>query len=336
MITTTTATPTPHVGTPRTVALLGAARNLLLPVLLIGELVLFATTAPAFLSPANLSNVVVNAADLALIAGGLTLVILLAGIDVSVGPMLGVIAWLGASLHVGGLPALLVIVLTLLFGALLGGVNGGLVVLGRVPPIIATLGMAAVYKSVLFVLWDSTDVFTTPVVPALGPAARVGGFPVVGVMVIAAYLVLAYVLRQRVFGRRLYAIGNDPEGARLLGVPVRRTTFGAYVVVGALVGLAALVYAGRVGAVQANSGAELTLPAIAAVVVGGTSVLGGEGGVLRTLGGLLFIAVLQNGVVLLGVPPLWNGVMIGAAVALAVIFDVLTRRILDKRIGAAA
>lgn len=314
----------------------GAARNALLPTLLVAELVFFAVAAPNFLSPANLGNVVVNAADLALIAAGMTLVILLAGIDVSVGPMAGVIAWLGASLHVGGMPPLLVIGCTVVFGALLGALNGGLIVIGGVPPIITTLGMAAVYKSALFVLWDSTDVFTTPVLPALGPGARLGWFPVVGFVVLLVYALLVYVLQKRVFGRRLYAIGNDAEGARLLGVPVRRTTFAAYVLVGVLVAIAALVYAGRVGAVQATSAAELTLPAIAAVVVGGTSILGGEGGVLRTLGGILFIAVLQNGVVLMGVPPLWNGVLIGAAVALAISFDVLTRRILDRRIGSNA
>jgi ribose/xylose/arabinose/galactoside ABC-type transport system permease subunit len=116
-------------------------------------------------------------------------------------------------------------------------------------------------------------------------------------------------------------------------VKVFRTTFSAYIVVGVLVGAAALLYSSRVGVVQAYSGAELSLPAIAAVVIGGTSILGGEGGVLRTLGGLAFIAVLQNGVVLLGVPPLWNGAMVGAAIALAVTFDVLSRRMIDKRIG---
>src|SRR5690606_29775643 len=122
----------------------------------------------------------VNAADLAIIAAGMTIVILLAGIDVSVGPMLGVIAWVGATLHVGGMPAVWVVPLTILFGMLLGAVNGLLVVGGRVPPIIATLGTAAIYKSVLFVLWNSTDVFTTPILPALGPVARVGGLPLVG------------------------------------------------------------------------------------------------------------------------------------------------------------
>lgn len=321
---------------PRTflsVRMLTALRDGLLPVLLIAEIIFFAIAAPSFFAPSNISNIIVNSADLALIAAGMTLVILLAGIDLSVGPMLGVIAWVGATLHVAGTPPLLTIGITLILGAGLGAVNGAIIVGGRVSPIIATLGMAAVYKTVLFMLWGSRDVLASPVVPALSPAAKVFGIPVVGIIVIVVYILLAYVLKRRVFGRRLYAIGNDAEGARLLGVKVFRTTFSAYIVVGALVGAAALLYTSRVGVVQAYSGAELSLPAIAAVVIGGTSILGGEGGVLRTLGGLAFIAVLQNGVVLLGVPPLWNGAMVGAAIALAVTFDVLSRRMIDKRIG---
>jgi len=316
-----------------TVRMLTNLRDALLPVLLIGEIIFFAFAAPSFFAPANISNIIVNSADLALLAAGMTLVILLAGIDLSVGPMLGVIAWLGATLHVAGTPPLLTIGITLVVGAGLGAVNGAIIVGGRVSPIIATLGMAAVYKTILFVLWGSRDVLTQPVIPALSPAAKVFGIPIVGIIVVVVYLLLAYVLRRRVFGRRLYAIGNDAEGARLLGVKVFRTTFAAYIVVGVLVGMGALLYSSRVGVVQAYSGAELSLPAIAAVVIGGTSILGGEGGVLRTLGGLAFIAVLQNGVVLLGVPPLWNGAMVGAAIALAVTFDVLSRRMIDNRIG---
>ncbi|NBE99714.1 ABC transporter permease [Nonomuraea sp. KC401] len=327
---TTTTVPSAFAPSARMLVVL---RNALLPILLAAEVIFFTVAAPGFLSAANLANVVINSADLALLAAGVTLVVLLAGIDVSVGPMLGVVAWVGATLFVAGMPPPLVVVIALLLGGALGAVNGALVVGGRISPIITTLGTAAIFKTVLFILWDSTDVFAGPVVPALGPA-RAGGLPLVGLVVLAVFGVLAYVLRHRVFGRRLFAIGNDAEGARLLGVPVGRTAFAAYVLVGVLVGLAALIYVGRVGVVQATAGNELTLPAIAAVVVGGTSILGGEGGVLRTLGGLAFIALLQNGVVLMGVPPLWNGVLVGAAVALAVAFDVLTRRTLDKRIGA--
>ncbi|MGW4799622.1 ABC transporter permease, partial [Nonomuraea sp. NPDC004297] len=175
-------------------------RDALLPLLLVAEVIFFGLAAPDFLSASNLANVVINSADLALLAAGMTLVVLLAGVDVSVGPMLGVVAWVGATLFVSGLPPVLVVLASVLLGGLLGAINAGLIVGGRISPIIATLGTAAVFKTVLFVLWDSTDVFAGPVLPVLGPA-RAGGVPLVGLVVLVAFGIFAYVLRRRVFGR---------------------------------------------------------------------------------------------------------------------------------------
>jgi ribose/xylose/arabinose/galactoside ABC-type transport system permease subunit len=301
------------------------------PILLLAEIVFFSLATSSFLSVDNLSNIIVNASDVGLLAAGVTIVVLVGGIDVSVGNMVGVVAWVAVSLAAGGIPIPVVLVASVVLGAILGTVNGSLVAFGKVPAIIATLGMAAIYRTVLFVLWDKTDIFTGPIVPALGPLARVGPVPTVALLMLAVFGVLAWVLRYTVFGRRIYAIGNDPESARLLGVPVARTILMAYVVVGVLVAMAAILYSGRLGVIQSNAGNDLTLPAIASVLLGGTSILGGSGGVLRTLTGLLFIAVLQNGIVLLGVPSLLSGVMVGSALILAVATDVVTRRVLDAR-----
>ncbi len=306
-------------------------REGLVPILLLAEIVFFSLTTSSFLSVDNLSNVIVNASDVGLLAAGVTIVVLVGGIDVSVGNMVGVVAWVAVSLAAGGMPIPVVLLASVVLGAVLGTVNGSLVAFGKVPAIIATLGMAAIYRTVLFVLWDKTDIFTGPIVPALGPLARVGPVPTVALLMLAVFGVLAWVLRYTVFGRRIYAIGNDPESARLLGVPVARTILMAYVVVGVLVAMAAILYSGRLGVIQSNAGNDLTLPAIASVLLGGTSILGGSGGVLRTLTGLLFIAVLQNGIVLLGVPSLLSGVMVGSALILAVATDVVTRRVLDAR-----
>ncbi|WP_417512517.1 ABC transporter permease [Microbacterium sp.] len=306
-------------------------RQGLVPILLLAELVFFAIAAPGFLAPNNLANILVNAADIGLVAAGVTLVVLVGGIDVSVGNMVGVVAWVAVSLTTSGMPIVVVVPAAVLLGAILGAINGSLVALGKVPAIIATLGMAAIYRMVLFLLWDKTDLFTGPLISWLGPLARVGPIPNAALLTLGVFILLAWVLRYTVFGRRIYAIGNDPESARLLGVPVARTILFAYIIVGVLVGLAAIVYAGRLGVVQSNAGNDLTLPAIAAVLLGGTSILGGSGGVLKTLTGLAFIVVLQNGIVLLGVPSLLSGVMVGSALIIAVATDVLTRRVLDAK-----
>lgn len=317
----------PASGRPRRPAQLG---QLVVPALLIVEVLVFSLLTDTFLTGGNIANILLNSADLALIAGGLTLVVILGGIDVSTGPALGVVAWVVGTLTVAGLPALLTIAAAILLGAVMGLLNGLLVSALNVTAIIATLGTAAIWQTALFGLWGGADLFAPPVSPFFS-SQRVLGVPTVALFVLVVYGVLWYVSRYRAFGRRVFAVGNDVEGARLSGVSVRRVTLTAYVLVGAMVGLAAVVYMARVGVVQASSGADLTLAAIAAVVVGGTSITGGRGSVIGTLVGVLFIAVLQNGVVLIGVPPLWNGVLVGAFILLAVASDVLSERLSGRK-----
>lgn len=296
-----------------------------IPVLVIIETIIFSLFAPRFMTSNNLFNILYNASALAIIAAGMTLVILLAGIDISAGPMVGVIGWCVAELASTGFPAVGTVLIAVGLGAGFGLLNGLLVVRGRVAPIIATLGTAAIFKSVLFVLWDSQDVFTGPVLSILGPT-RWWFIPRASLLVAVVYLALAFGLKRTPWGRGIYAIGNDAEGARLLGVPVRSVTLSTYACVGCLAGLTALAYVSRVGVIQSNSGDELTLAAIAAVVIGGTSILGGRGGVGRTLLGVLFVAILSNGLVLIGVPSIWSGVFVGGAVAAAAVIDVLGRK----------
>ena len=302
----------------------------MVPVLLVVEILVFSLLTDTFLSSGNIANVLLNSVDLALIAGGLTLVVILGGIDVSTGPALGVVAWMVGTLTVAGAPAIVTVVAAVLLGSLMGLLNGLLVSVLNVTAIIATLGTAAIWQTALFGLWGGADVFAGPVSP-YASSEQVLGVPTVALFVIVVYAMLWYVTRYRAFGRHTFAIGNDAEGARLSGVNVRRVTLAAYVIVGAMVGLAAVVYMARVGVVQASSGADLSLAAIAAVVVGGTSITGGRGSVVGTLAGVLFIAVLQNGVVLVGVPPLWNGVLVGAFILLAVSVDVLSERVSRRK-----
>lgn len=295
-------------------------------VLLAAQLALFSYLLPSFLTAGNLGNVIVNAAGLAIVAAGMTFVIVLGCIDVSVGSMLGVLAWLTGWLTTAqDLPVLAVLAIVIGTGALMGSLNGTIVAKGRMTAIIATLGMLFVWRSVLYGLWGGRDLFAPPVVPWLG-GMRLGVVPIVGLIALAVYVVLAATGRWRRFGRDVYAVGNDRQAARLNGIPVDRRIIGAFALLGALVGLAAVMQMARVGVVQAFSGRDFELGVIAAVLIGGTSITGGRGSLFGTLGGVLFVAVLQNGIVLSGVPPLWNGVALGAFVLIAVGSDVLLER----------
>lgn len=302
----------------RLLAVISAIQRWLLPVLLVTEIVLFSILSPHFLTQANLINIAINAADLALVAAGLTLIILMGGIDVSTGFAVGLITWIVATTLGQGLPPLVVLSLAIASGIVLGLVNGVLTVRLSIPSIVATLGTSAIFQTALFALWNSQDVFSGPVTPWLSGQAAVGPMPVFVLLVLGVYLLLHVVLTRTVFGRSVFAVGSNPEAARLAGIDIGRVRITAYVILGALIGVAACAYLARIGVVQATTGNELTMLAIASVVVGGTSILGGEGSMLRTLAGLAFIAILRNGIVLAGVPSLWNGVFIGLVILLAV------------------
>ena len=322
--------------TQRLGQILSWTQRLMLPVLLVAELAFFAVISPNFFSAGNLANIVVNAADVGFVAMGLTLLILMGGIDVSTGYAVGLTGWFVATAMVAGVNPWLVLLLGIAVGIVLISANGVLTAVLGIPSIVATLGTSSVFLAILFVLWDSSDVFSPAVFPWLSGQQRIGGIPVLFIVLVAAYVLLELWLRTNRWGQYMYAIGSNAEAASLAGIPVRRVRLLGYAIMGGLLGIAASVYVGKIGVIQASSGGEITMLAIAAVVVGGTSILGGEGSVLRTLGGLLFIAVLRNGVVLAGVPPLWNGVMVGAIILLAVSVNILAQRFAGANEGSHA
>ncbi|SNS49972.1 rhamnose transport system permease protein [Micrococcales bacterium KH10] len=334
-MTSPSTTPSPEAPDPssaaqrdaRLLSILRWIQQLLMPVLLVVEVILFTVLSPHFMTAQNWTNIAINSADLALIAAGLTLIVIMAGIDVSTGFAVGLIGWFVATGMADQRSPILVLLTALLAGAVLGLFNGLLTVRLAIPSIVATLGTSAIFQTLLFALWNSTDVFARPVFPWLSGQSRIAGFPTVALLVIVVYLILHVVLSRTVYGRSVYAIGSNAEAAALTGIKIGRVRLTAYLILGLLIGLAACLYSARIGVVQASSGGELTMLVISSVVVGGTSILGGEGSVLRTLGGLVFIAVLRNGVVLAGVPSLWNGVMIGVVILLAVGINGLVVRV---------
>lgn len=303
----------------------GLARQLAIFVLLGLLVVVLAVTLPSFLSPSNLQNIAVRATPLAIVAGAMTLIIITGNIDVSVGSMIGVVAWVIATLTISDTVGTLgAITVTLAVGAAMGALNGLIVGKGKVLAIIGTLGMLFVWRSVLYGLWDRSDVFASPVTPLINE--RLVGIPV-GVLVVAGiYALLWYVLRAQPYGRRVFAVGNDPEAARLAGINVDRVIIGTYALLGVLVGLASLFYVARTGVVQAFTGEWFELGVIASVLIGGTRITGGRGSVIGTLGGVAFVAVLENAVVLAGIPSLWSDFALGAMILIAVSADALLSR----------
>lgn len=288
--------------------------------------VIFSFTTERFLSVSNITNLLVQLAGTAISAIGMTMIIITGGIDVSVGSMLGMSSVVAGKLLMGNAPVLLVVLSAMGIGLLLGLLNGSLVAYGKIPPIIVTLGMLNIIRSLLFQLLGGRWISGIP------PAIRVIGLgkwlgiPISMWMAVVLILFFTYFLRSRPLGRAIYALGNNPEAARVSGVNLSLTTLFVYTLTGVLVGFAGLIYVARTGIVQTNTGVGFELEVIAAVVLGGTSILGGKGTVIGSLLGAFLVGIIKNGMVLLNVPALSEGLVIGTLILLSVVIDVIRSR----------
>ncbi|MFC3526696.1 ABC transporter permease [Paracoccus mangrovi] len=273
-----------------------------------------------FMSVRNLLNIFDQISVLGIMAVGMTLVILIGGIDLAVGSVLAlammVMGYLANQL---GLPLIPAILIALCVAAFTGAVSGLLITVFRVPAFIATLAMMSVARGLANMITDGQQIVGFPTWFSALAYYRIGGFLTftVAVMLIVFVIGWAY-LRYSAGGRSLYAIGGNPEVARLAGINVNLYTIGVYVVSGFLAGLAGIVLAMRLDSVQPTAGVTYELDTIAAVVIGGTSLTGGKGGIFGTIIGVLIIGVLRNGLNLLGVSPFMQAVVIGVVIALAV------------------
>ena len=287
--------------------------------------VLLAVASPHFLTTDNMIIVLRQAALQFLMAAGLTLVVLTGGIDLSVGAILGLAACVAAALIANGLVVLGVLA-ALGVGLACGLVNGALVAWVGIPAFIATYGMLWVAHGLGYVFMKGEVIHGFPAgFRAIG-AGFLGGIPV-PVLVGAVLLhVLHVVLHFTRFGRALYAIGGNPVAARLTGIRTRRVLVGVYALSGVLAGFAALVVIARTNAADSGTGEELLLTAIAAVCLGGTSLFGGVGGIVGTAIGSLILALVVNGMNMLGIATLWQAFAMGAIVILAVLADVSFKR----------
>lgn len=299
---------------------------------LAGLCIVAALLSPAFLNPINLTNVMRQVALFGVVSVGMTFVILSKGIDLSVGSILGVCAVTCALLFGMGLPVSVVMLLTLLAGVVMGAANGLGVAIGGVPPFIMTLGMMVMGRGLALTLADGQPI-------SLGQRTRdfmwLGrgdffGLPVpVWVFLIVAAVAI-FVLRYTAYGRQIYAVGSNVEAARLSGINVKMVTFSVYVISGFLASLTALIFVSRLTVGEPTAGEGIELEAIAIAVIGGTSLFGGEGGVIGTIIGAAILAVLANIMNLVGVSPFTQQIVKGAIIVIAVLYEMWSKRRAEK------
>jgi ribose transport system permease protein len=289
--------------------------------------VVLAMLSDVFLTTNNVLNVLRQTALLFLMASGLTLVILTAGLDLSVGANIGLSACLAASvIKLTGSP-LLGMATGIGCGALIGLTNGVLVTALRIPSFIATYGMMWMLTGVTYYYMGGETIHGFPLAFRHLGSGYLFGVPM-PVYVMVLFLLIGGLFAQRtIWGQQIYMIGANPVAAHLSGVPVERRLVLVYIVSGAMAGLASLIILARINSAQGDIGEELTLPAIAAVLVGGTSLFGGAGTVAGTLIGALILTLVLNGMNLLQINSSWQPLVTGCIVLLAVWIDNRTRRI---------
>lgn len=281
-----------------------------------------ALLSPHFLSWQNLINVLRQASIQFLLAAGLTLCVVAGGIDLSVGAVLGLSACVAAAVIVGGQPGLGVLA-ALAVGTACGLVNGVMVAYVRLPAFIATYGMLWIAHGLAYVFMKGEVIHGFPPGFRFIGAGHVGPVPTPILVMLAVLALLHLMLHRTRLGRAIYAIGGNPLAARLSGMPVRRHLVTVYALSGLLAAFAGLVVIARVNAADSGTGEDLLLASIAAVVLGGTSLFGGQGGVVGTAVGSVILALVLNGMNLLDVKTFWQAFVLGSIVVLSVLADQL-------------
>lgn len=337
-VTTTAGTPPEEAGPPARrranpfQATLHAHPSLSPLAVLVVSAVVFDLINSRMFSPGNLSIMLQQVAVIGLLALGQTIIILTAGIDLSVGAIMifGQMVMAGLAIN-SGVPVVLALIIGGLVAVLAGGINGILATRFNVPPFIATLGTLGVFTAAGLKYANGQTL--TPVPGSLllwtGTVIRLGSFTfTTGVLLtIALYIIIGYCLGRTAWGKHVYAVGDDPEASRLVGIRSSRTLLSVYLVAGLIYAVAAWVQIGRTGDASTDISSTLNLDSITAVVIGGVSLFGGRGVVLGTLFGALIVQVFQTGISLAGVQELYQELAEGLLVIAAVILDQWIRRV---------
>lgn len=298
---------------------LGILVALILLVLIVGLL------ESSFWSPSNLVTVMEQAAVTGILAVGVTFVIVTAGIDLSFGSNLGMCAAAFGLMLSGGWPLPLAMLVTLLTGIVGGLINGVITTVLKITPLIVTLGTLSVFSGLGLLLTNGKTIFDLPNSLDAVINSRLLGIPAAVVVLVVVTAVASFLLNRTIFGEYCIATGGNAEVARLAGIRTGRYVAAAYCLLGALAGLAAILTVGRLSAADPQAGADLLLPVIAASVIGGASLAGGEGSVFGAVVGAVFISALTAGLTILTISAFFQQITVGVVIILAVTLDKLQR-----------
>jgi rhamnose transport system permease protein len=300
--------------------------TLLFGVLII-VMVVLSQRSDRFLTAANLMNQTRFMTEVALLAVPMTFIIILGGIDLSVGSMLALSAIaLGFSWQSFGFPLWLAVIVAIVTGSLAGLLNGLAIVYLRVPPLIVTLATLAIYRGLSLGISESRSVNGFPDAFTFFGSGEIFGLPVQVYLLILVLIISAVVLAATPLGRSIYAIGNNETAARFAGIPVNRIQLFAYTLSGFMAGIAGFIYTSRVTSTRADAATGLELDVIAAVVFGGTSIVGGRGTIVGTALGVITIEFLRNGLQLSGFRGEATVILIGAVLIISILLNQLLER----------
>jgi ribose transport system permease protein len=289
------------------------------------EIAVFASLSPYFFTLDNILNVSLQTSITAIIAAGMTFVILTGGIDLSVGALVAMSGVIATSLLKLPMPFGVVILLAVaasaLFGAFSGAIAGFFITRARITPFIVTLALMTIWRGTSYIATDGRPVWGLPEAFTLLGSGRVLSVPVPTIVMIIVFVLSYIVLNYLRFGRYVYAVGGNMEAARLAGIDTRKVIVGVYGISGVLSALSGILLASRMNSGQPNAGIMYELDVIAAVVVGGTSLTGGRGTIIGTFIGAMLIGILRNGLNLLNVNSYVQMVVVGVVILCAVLLD---------------
>lgn len=309
-------------------------RELSIIIFILLLIVIVSIHTPAFLTTENFRNILLNISILAIVALGQTMVIITRGIDLSVSSAIGLVAMM-VSFTVVAFPAmspLMALLLGMLLGAILGSLNGVIITVGKVPPIIATLGTLSIYRGMVFLYSGGTWINSFEMPDGYRALAKAAPLGIPNIILFAVFIALiVYVfLNYTRPGRDIYAVGSNPEAANVAGIPVQRTIFMVYVISGLLAGLAAVLWASRFESAQTNTALGFELQTVAAAVVGGVNIFGGSGTVIGVILGAFLLGTIENALILVRISPFWQLAAQGLLILVAVVVDSAIHRRLQQ------